>query len=124
MPTFSEWLQTQMESQGVGQRELAQKVGVGQNAVKAWVLGGNVSWHNCRAIADALGASREYVRQLAGYIDPEDEPAPQSDPETRELVAIYGDLNQRGREALFEVARALRQTQRRSGRNGRARGAG
>lgn len=105
----------------MGQRELAQKVGVGQNAVKAWVLGGNVSWHNCRAIADALGASRDYVRQLAGYIDPEDEPAPQSDPETRELVAIYGDLNERGREALFEVARALRQTQRRSGRNDRGR---
>lgn len=119
MQTFSDWLQQQMDAQGIGQCELAARTGVGPNAVKAWLMGGNVTWHNCRAIADALGASRDYVRQMCGYVDPEDEPAPESEPEARELMAIFGELDQRGKDAALEVMRALRQTRRATGRSNR-----
>jgi transcriptional regulator with XRE-family HTH domain len=111
MSSFSEWLEDQMESMRIGQRELATRVGVGQTTVKGWLTGGVPGWHTCRQIADALGLDREVVRQIAGYVDENGEEAVDADPEFTELTAIWRELEQPSRTSLLVVARALRAQQ-------------
>lgn len=115
MESFSQWLSTRMTELGVSQNELARRTGVGQTAVKGWVTGiSTPSWHNCREIAAALSTDRAHVRQVAGYLDPGEEPDIDADEDAMELVAIKNELSPENRASLQLVARSLRDFQRRS----------
>lgn len=54
--------------------KIAQETGASKSTIANWAKDTIPSWHYCRGIADAFNLPREYVRTLAGYVDPEDDP--------------------------------------------------
>lgn len=70
MLTFGEWFGQELDRRKLGLRQAATFIGVSHTTVKLWKSGAVLpSWENCAAIARALKADPDYVRQLAGYGD-------------------------------------------------------
>lgn len=115
MSEFSEWLTQEIDRRGLSLRVLADDIsrgregaGVKHTTIKSWQDGYAVpNWFNCGALADALGVSRDYVRRLAGYVDPDTE-ASTEDPEVTEILAARERLGEFDRQALIRFVRALR----------------
>lgn len=116
MSEFSEWLTQEVGRRGLSLRDLADEItrrrqtkgGVKHTTIKSWMDDYAVpTWHNAGTLAEALGVPRAYVRGLAGYNDPEDEPY-DGDIEASELLAIWGSLDEFDRQVLIRSARALR----------------
>ncbi len=122
MSEFSEWLTEEIDRRGLSLRVLADDIsrrregtGVKHTTIKSWQDGYAVpNWFNCGSLADALGVSRDQVRTMAGYVDPDEERA-EEDTQAIELLAIWDRLGDFDRQVLLRQARALRDSTTRRG---------
>lgn len=137
MSEFSEWLTSEVERRGLSLRDLASDIhqikvdtwavglegkeaenvrrGPEFTTIKSWMDGYVVpGWHNVGALADALGVSREMVRRMAGYADP-DTGTLTEDVEVTEILRAWEQLVDFDRQALLRFVRALRDSPTRRG---------
>ena len=117
MAELTEWLKTAIEESGRTLRDLASDIGVSHTALRSWERGWTTpSWENCARIAAALNVDPAFVRELAGYSEPN--PQAETDPELAEVIAAWPELDQEKQQALLLTLRGLRMMQRASRRSG------
>lgn len=65
---FAEWLTNELETRGIGDRQMAKYLGVSHTSVRAWRLGFTTpSWESAGKIADHLKIDPRFVRRIVGY---------------------------------------------------------
>lgn len=110
---FAEWLDITLDNRGISGRNLAELIGVAENAVSRWRTGGSQpSAGNVARMADALDLDRQRLAVTAGvgtdFIPadvkpyPMPEPTAQRDSVRRQIARIKG-LTEDGREALLKA---------------------
>lgn len=118
MSEFSQWFSEQVTRRGraASLSRLAEATGVSKSTVANWGRDENPStptWENCRGIALAFNVDREYVRRLAGYVDPDTDPVVSQEtlsPEEAALVRSFRTGSQEWRDWLLAGIRVTQTT--------------
>jgi transcriptional regulator with XRE-family HTH domain len=108
---FVNWLIEELNTRGWNNSELARRANISPSMVSVVISGHSKPGINfCVGVARAFNMSPEQVQRLAGLIPPL--PAPDDDPDLREIFDLARQLTRYERKRLARVARLYLEEQR------------
>jgi transcriptional regulator with XRE-family HTH domain len=104
---LGEWIKSTRSTQGVSQRELADRAGLSRSYLCDIERGRSTkpSFECLESIARALGVDRTDVLRVAGILEPVK--APEENVRDRKHLSVYQSLNESNRTAVEAFARYL-----------------